>query len=73
MGLVKPLKSRAPSNKTFFKITFFYFMQSWKEYIALEKYTFLYNSKNDKDSLWPLRTYEANEIIYRKNLKAIPN
>lgn len=41
-------------------------MQSWKEYIALGKCKFLYNSKNDKDSLCPLGTYEDNEIIYRK-------
>lgn len=66
MGLVKPLKSRIPSNKTCTKkkITYLYFMQSLKEYIALEECKLLCNSKNDKDSFWVLKNYEANEIIY---------
>lgn len=41
-------------------------MQSLKEYITLEECKLLCNSKNDKDSFWVLKTYEANEIIYWK-------
>lgn len=69
MGLVKPLKSRIPSNKTCkkkSKITYLYFVQSLKEYITLEECKLLCNSKNDKDSFWVLKTYEADGIIYWK-------
>lgn len=40
MGLVKPLESMTQSNNKTSKNIFFYFMQLWKEYIALGNVNF---------------------------------